>query len=125
MARALHEGTALLPSVQVNAKETFDVGCDSISCLEMGLWFGLRAMLEGVLEDITKRYEQDFFIKYLRNFQTAKERGVSGMLMMFGQPIAWAAESGYSEGFSRRISGNAGPNPARGGCIKRPAAPPG
>lgn len=57
-AKAMHEQTARLPLVDLKVKPTGLIGNNTITCMQIGIWYGIELELLGQIEAYTKKYPE-------------------------------------------------------------------
>jgi type III pantothenate kinase len=55
-AKAMHEQTARLPLVDLKVKPTKLIGDNTITCMQIGIWYGIELELRGQIEAYTKKF---------------------------------------------------------------------
>ncbi|SFA75873.1 type III pantothenate kinase [Algoriphagus aquimarinus] len=57
-AKAMHEQTARLPLVDLKVKPTELIGNNTITCMQIGVWYGIELELRGQIEAYTKKFPE-------------------------------------------------------------------
>ncbi|WP_057937202.1 type III pantothenate kinase [Algoriphagus resistens] len=57
-AKAMHEQTARLPLVDLKVKPSGLIGNNTITCMQIGIWYGIELELLGQIEAYTKKYPE-------------------------------------------------------------------
>jgi type III pantothenate kinase len=57
-AKAMHEQTARLPLVDLKVKPTKLIGDNTITCMQIGIWYGIELELRGQIEAYTKKFPE-------------------------------------------------------------------
>lgn len=57
-AKAMHEQTARLPLVDLKVKPTKLIGDNTITCMQIGIWYGIELELCGQIEAYTKKFPE-------------------------------------------------------------------
>ncbi len=57
-AKAMHEQTARLPLVDLEVNPNLLIGDNTITCMQIGIWYGIEFELRGQIEAYTKKYPE-------------------------------------------------------------------
>lgn len=57
-ARAMHEQTARLPLVDLKMKPTELIGNNTLTCMQIGIWYGIEFELRGQIEAYIKKFPE-------------------------------------------------------------------